>query len=66
MQGIAPSYQAQYDGVPLDPPPSPRQGFGRLNLGNTLLFSGATSRLRVRLCPILACPLSSPFMRTHR
>ena len=64
MQGIAPSYQAQYDGVPLDPPPSPRQGFGRLNLGNTLLLAGATSRLRVRGClspPLcLFCALSLP------
>jgi hypothetical protein len=40
MAGIAPSASAQYNGVPLDPPPSVRQGFGRLHLGRALPLAG--------------------------
>ena len=36
MQGIAPSADAQYDGVPLDAPPSVRQGYGRVDLARAL------------------------------
>ena len=36
MQGIAPSADAQYDGMPLDAPPSVRQGYGRVDLGRAL------------------------------
>ena len=56
MQGIAPSYQAQYDGVPLDPPPSPRQGFGRLDLGATLPYQGTGSTApNLRVCRLQVC-----------
>ena len=41
MNGIAPSANAQYNGVPLDPPPSVRQGFGRANLGYSLPLAGS-------------------------
>lgn len=41
MNGIAPSANAQYNGVPLDPPPSVRQGFGRANLGHSLPLAGS-------------------------
>ncbi|KAK9836281.1 hypothetical protein WJX81_001826 [Elliptochloris bilobata] len=40
MQGIAPSANAQYNGVPLDTPPSVRQGFGRAHLGRSLPLAG--------------------------
>jgi len=40
MAGIAPSASAQYNGVPLDPPPSVRHGFGRLHLGRALPLAG--------------------------
>ncbi|KAK9815059.1 hypothetical protein WJX73_006174 [Symbiochloris irregularis] len=36
MEGIAPSNNAQYDGVPLDPTPSSRQGYGRINMAASL------------------------------
>lgn len=36
MEGITPDANPQYDGVPLDPPPSIRQGFGRAHLGRSL------------------------------
>ncbi|BDA48509.1 probable serine protease/ABC transporter B family protein tagA at N-terminal half [Coccomyxa sp. Obi] len=36
MEGITPDANPQYDGVPLDPPPSMRQGFGAANLGRSL------------------------------
>lgn len=42
MEGLAPSHIAQYDGVPLDPIPSSRQGYGRARLSTTLpLANGA-------------------------
>ena len=36
MEGITPDSNIQYDGVPLDPPPSMRQGFGAAHLGRAL------------------------------
>ena len=36
MEGITPDSNTQYDGVPLDPPPSMRQGFGAAHLGRSL------------------------------
>lgn len=36
MEGIAPSDDAQYDGVPLDPTPSSRQGYGRIAMASSL------------------------------
>jgi hypothetical protein len=46
MEGIAPSSDPQYDGVPLDPPPSTRQGFGRAHLTRALpLIVNGTSLL---------------------
>ena len=41
MQGIAPSADAQYNGVPLDVPPSVRQGFGRADLSRALPLAGS-------------------------
>ena len=41
MQGIAPSADAQYNGVPLDVPPSVRQGYGRVDLGRALPLAGS-------------------------
>ena len=48
MQGVTPSSNALYDGVPLEPPPSNRQGFGRLHLGNSLPLAGSSTSLQVR------------------
>jgi hypothetical protein len=36
MEGITPDANPQYSGIPLDPPPSIRQGFGRSHLGRSL------------------------------
>ena len=50
MQGIAPSADAQYDGVPLDAPPSVRQGYGRADLTRALPLASSTTgwNLQVR------------------
>ena len=50
MQGVSPSMNPIHDGVPLEPPPSIRQGFGRMFLANSLpLATVASSRhLQVR------------------
>ena len=47
MSGVTPSTNALFDGVPLEQPPSNRQGFGRLQLSNSLPLTGATRRLQV-------------------
>ncbi len=47
MSGVTPSADALFDGVPLEQPPSNRQGFGRLQLSNSLPLAGATRRLQV-------------------
>ena len=36
MSGTTPSDNPDLNGVPLEPPPSIRQGFGRVNLGTSL------------------------------
>lgn len=56
MQGIAPSADAQYNGVPLDAPPSVRQGYGRVDLGRALPLasSGPGWNLQVQLEAMLA------------
>ncbi len=46
MSGVTPSADALFDGVPLEQPPSNRQGFGRLQLSNSLPLAGATRRLQ--------------------
>lgn len=43
MEGIAPSSNPQYDGVPLDPTPSSRQGFGRVRLSTSLPLANGPS-----------------------
>ena len=46
MSGVTPSADALFDGVPLEPTPSNRQGFGRLQLSNSLPLTSATRRLQ--------------------
>ena len=43
MEGIAPSNDKQYDGVPLDPTPSSRQGFGRVRLATSMPLADASA-----------------------
>lgn len=43
MTGLTPDSDPSKDGVPLDPTPSTRQGFGRMQLGNSLPLSSASS-----------------------
>lgn len=57
MEGITPDYNPTFNGVPLDPPPSVRQGFGRAHLGRSLPLAASPStgwsmqaRSRVSLC----------------
>ena len=59
MSGVTPSADALFDGVPLEQPPSNRQGFGRLQLSNSLPLTGATRRLQVgaRMRLVLFSPL---------
>ena len=51
MQGVTPSSNALYDGVPLEPPPSIRQGFGRLDLANSLPLAGAAAPHSMQVSP---------------
>jgi hypothetical protein len=47
MTGVTPSSDALFDGVPLEQPPSNRQGFGRLQLSNSLPLTGSARSLQV-------------------
>ena len=47
MTGVTPSSDALFDGVPLEQPPSNRQGFGRLQLSNSLPLTGSSRSLQV-------------------
>lgn len=48
MLGLTPDTDPNKDGVPLDPPPSSRQGFGRMQLTSSVpLGSSATFRMQV-------------------
>ena len=52
MLGLTPDQDPNKDGVPLDPPPSTRQGFGRMQLSNSVPLSSATFRLQVWACTV--------------
>ena len=56
MTGVTPSSDALFDGVPLEQPPSSRQGFGRLQLSNSLPLTGSARRLQVSIAGCLASP----------
>ena len=43
MTGLTPDQDPAQNGVPLDAPPSIRQGFGRLQLNSSLPLSGVNS-----------------------
>lgn len=58
MQGVTPSSNALYDGVPLEPPPSNRQGFGRLHLGNSLPLVATRGDRRLQVRP--KCSATGP------
>ena len=45
MTGLTPDSDPSKDGVPLDMPPSTRQGFGRLQLSNSVPLSTYTGGL---------------------
>ena len=47
MTGLTPDQDPSKDGVPLDPPPSTRQGYGRMQLSNSLPLSSGSSHLQV-------------------
>eukprot|EP00191_Tetraselmis_sp_GSL018_P024176 CAMPEP_0177623490 /NCGR_PEP_ID=MMETSP0419_2-20121207/28931_1 /TAXON_ID=582737 /ORGANISM="Tetraselmis sp., Strain GSL018" /LENGTH=1602 /DNA_ID=CAMNT_0019124047 /DNA_START=163 /DNA_END=4968 /DNA_ORIENTATION=- len=47
MTGTTPSDNPKLNGVPLESPPSIRQGFGRVNVGTSLPLQGAAWRLQV-------------------
>mmetsp|Transcript_31546 Transcript_31546/g.89554 ORF Transcript_31546/g.89554 Transcript_31546/m.89554 type:complete len:1752 (-) Transcript_31546:144-5399(-) len=47
MLGTTPSDNPDLNGVPLEPPPSIRQGFGRANIGTSLPLQGAGWNLQV-------------------
>lgn len=47
MTGLTPDQDPSKDGVPLDPPPSTRQGYGRMQLSNSLPLSSGTFRMQV-------------------
>lgn len=47
MLGLTPDQDPNKDGVPLDPPPSTRQGFGRMQLTSSVPLSSAAFRLQV-------------------
>ena len=46
MTGVTPSSDALFDGVPLEQPPSNRQGFGRMQLSNSLPLTGSARSLQ--------------------
>ena len=51
MLGLTPDQSPAKDGVPLDPPPSTRQGFGRMQLTSSLpLSSNPPSPFRMQVC----------------
>lgn len=50
MEGITPDSNPQYDGVPLDPPPSMRQGFGAAHLGRSLPIASNPSGWSMQVC----------------
>ncbi len=47
MTGLTPDEDPTMNGVPLDPPPSSRQGYGRMQLGTSLPLSGGTLSMQV-------------------
>ena len=47
MTGLTPNEDSALNGVPLDPPPSSRQGFGRMQLGASLPLSGSSTSMQV-------------------
>ena len=52
MLGLTPDQSPVKDGVPLDPPPSTRQGFGRMQLTSSLpLSSNPPSPFRMQVYP---------------
>lgn len=53
MTGLTPDEDPTMNGVPLDPPPSSRQGFGRMQLGASLLLSGSSTSMQVNIQCIL-------------
>lgn len=53
MTGLTPDQDPTKDGVPLDPPPSTRQGFGRMQLGASLPLSGSSTNMQVSVQLIL-------------
>lgn len=60
MEGITPDANPQYDGVPLDPPPSTRQGFGRAHLGRSLPLAANPSGWSMQVLSIASQTLSEP------
>ena len=50
MTGLTPDEDPTMNGVPLDPPPSSRQGFGRMQLGASLPLS-TSSTLSMQVTP---------------
>ena len=53
MTGLTPDQDPNKDGVPLDAPPSTRQGFGRMQLSNSLPLSSGSLHMQVCTCPSL-------------
>jgi len=53
MTGLTPDEDPTKNGVPLDPPPSSRQGFGRMQLGASLPLSGVSTSMQVSIQRIL-------------
>ncbi len=49
MTGLTPDEDPTKNGVPLDPPPSSRQGFGRMQLGASLPLSGSSTSMQVSI-----------------
>ncbi|KAL0037541.1 hypothetical protein WJX77_001610 [Trebouxia sp. C0004] len=47
MTGLTPDQDPTKNGVPLDPPPSSRQGFGRMQLGASLPLIGSSTNMQV-------------------
>ena len=49
MLGLTPDKDPIKDGVPLDPPPSSRQGFGRMQLSSSVPL-GPSAPFRMQVC----------------
>lgn len=66
MLGLTPDQDPAKDGVPLDPPPSTRQGFGRMQLTSSVpLAPSGPFRMQVRACRRMLQHCQQPHFSPH-